>query len=206
MPNPNSDSASRPPGRPPRRDSTRSLDHLLDGAQAAFADRGYHAVTIHEICERANVGIGTFYANFEHKWELLQKLVLERALPIARLLDADDFADRDRLVAKLRQAVDDPVRAGLWRAWHEAVVDETAAARSQVDWRYTSIRELGALITEARDAAPSRGPVLDASVVAWAIVTLTRDLTIPDPRVPPDLAPPPHLIHALPSRSRPGTN
>lgn len=34
---------------------------LLNGAEATFSERGYHAATIHDICARAGVGIGTFY-------------------------------------------------------------------------------------------------------------------------------------------------
>src|SRR5438477_4127047 len=106
MPNMNSPSVSIPKHRKARRDST--LERLIDGAQATFAERGYHAANIHEICARADVGIGTFYAHFDHKRELLQQVVVERGVLLSRVLVADDLLDRKRLVAALRKAVDDP--------------------------------------------------------------------------------------------------
>src|SRR5438309_3282797 len=95
MPNPNSPSATVPERRRAdrRRDTTGSLDRLLDGAQATFAERGYHLANIHEICARADVGIGTFYAHFGHKNQLLEHLVVERGVSLPQVLTDDDFKD-----------------------------------------------------------------------------------------------------------------
>jgi AcrR family transcriptional regulator len=170
---------------------------LLVGAQAAFAAHGYGATTIHEICAQARVGIGTFYAHYSNKRELLQQVMVERALVLSRQLTADDLLDRARLVAKLSAAVDEPVAAGLWRAWHEAVLDEPEIARFHAAWRAASVRELAAIVTEARRRSVSRPRRVSASVVAWTMMTLARDFAIHERGGAPDVAELAQLIQGL---------
>jgi AcrR family transcriptional regulator len=186
MPNPNSPSDRDPERRKAarRRDPADSLARLLDGAQAIFAERGYHAANVHEICARSNVGIGTFYAHFDHKRDLLQRVFVERVL---RSPTADDLLDHVRLIAALEHAADDPKVAGLLRAWYEAVLDEPDLARFHADWRPSFLNELAATIAEARKRAPSDGPRHDPAVVAWTMATLSREMAIHDRRGLPDL-------------------
>src|SRR5690242_9416083 len=98
MPNLNSPSAQ--PGerrRSPRgRGAGATLQRLVDGAAATFAEKGYRAATIHAICARADIGIGTFYANFEHKADLLRRVMGERATLMSSLMDVDSLTDRER--------------------------------------------------------------------------------------------------------------
>ena len=96
----------------PRGDAT--LERLLDGAVEVFAKRGYHAANVREICARSGVGIGTFYAHFGHKRELLRRVFLDRAVPFSRLVTPADLLDHDLLVACLRAAVDHPVQTGCF--------------------------------------------------------------------------------------------
>jgi AcrR family transcriptional regulator len=195
MPNMNSPSESIRKHRKARRDST--LERLLDGAQATFAERGYHAANIHEICTRADVGIGTFYAHFDHKRELLQQVVVERGLLLSRVLTPDDLLERKQLASALRRAVDDPASAGLWRAWHEAVLEEPEIARFHAGWRAESLKELIAVVVEARKRSLPRERPLDPATVAWTMMTLTRDLAIQDRRGAPGIADLAELIHEL---------
>ena len=188
MPNPNSHSVRGIA----RRRSTRgrepggSLDRLLAGAQSTFAERGYRAANIHEICARANVGIGTFYAHFDHKRQLLQRVFVERAVLLSRLVTPGDLLDHDRLVACLRSANDDPIAAGLLRAWYEAVLEEPEVARFHAEWRPTTLKTLAATIEEARRLAPTTGSRIDPSVIAWTMATLSRELAIHDRSGTPD--------------------
>ena len=189
MPNPNSHSVRGIA----RRRSTRgrepggSLDRLLAGAQSTFAERGYRAANIHEICARANVGIGTFYAHFDHKRQLLQRVFIERGVLLSRLVTPADLLDHDRLVACLRSASDDPVAAGLLRAWYEAVLEEPEVARFHAEWRPTTLKTLAATIEEARRGlAPANGPRIDPSMIAWTMATLSRELAIHDRSGAPD--------------------
>jgi AcrR family transcriptional regulator len=62
--------------KPNLRDRQRALTRqaLLDGARAAFEERGYGAVTIEDITTRAGASRGTFYLHFT-KAEVLQELL-----------------------------------------------------------------------------------------------------------------------------------
>jgi AcrR family transcriptional regulator len=169
----------------PRGDAT--LERLLDGALEVYAERGYHAASVREICARSGVGIGTFYAHFEHKRELLRRVFIDRALPFSRLVTPADLLDHDRLVACLRTAVDDPVTSGLFRAWYEAVLEEPDIARFHAGWRASTLEHLAATVAEAQRRVPSAVPRRDPVVLAWTIATLARELGIHDRKGAPDL-------------------
>lgn len=63
-------------GKPNLRDRQRALTRraLLEGAKAAFEERGYGAVTIEDITTRAGASRGTFYLHFT-KAEVLRELL-----------------------------------------------------------------------------------------------------------------------------------
>jgi AcrR family transcriptional regulator len=65
-----------PGAKPNLRDRQRALTRqaLLEGARAAFEERGYGAVTIEDITTRAGASRGTFYLHFT-KAEVLQELL-----------------------------------------------------------------------------------------------------------------------------------
>jgi AcrR family transcriptional regulator len=167
-----------------RRDMT--LDRLIDGAHATFAERGYGAANIHEICARAKVGIGTFYMHFDHKRQLLQRVFVERAVLLSSSLTADDLLHHDRLVACLGRVNDDPVAAGLLRAWYEAVLEEPEIARFHAEWRPSNLKVLGATVAEAQRRSPSPGRRHDPALVAWVMVTLSREIRVHDRDGAPD--------------------
>jgi AcrR family transcriptional regulator len=48
---------------------------ILDAAEAVFGDRGYHAASVTEITQRAQVAQGTFYLYFHSKREIFLQLV-----------------------------------------------------------------------------------------------------------------------------------
>jgi AcrR family transcriptional regulator len=180
MPNLNTSaitSASRPGTIRGRSDSFR---RLLDGAETTFAERGYNAATIHDICARAGVGIGTFYTHFGRKSELLRQVMVVRAPVLSRILTTKDLGDAELLAAGLRKTVDDPRSVGLWRAWHDAVLQESDIARFHTDWRRAVRDELTAMIEQARAAKPRQGRWMDAKFVAWTMMTLARELAIHD--------------------------
>jgi AcrR family transcriptional regulator len=182
----NPGSVRGPDRRTRRRGASASLDRLLEGARAVFAERGYGAANIHEICARANVGIGTFYAHFDHKRDLLQRVFVERVLQ-SGTLTPDDVLDHARLVAVVARAADDPEVAGLLRAWYEAVAEEPELARSHSEWRPRTLTGLTATIAEAQKRSPAKGRRLDPSVVAWTMATLAREMAIHDRTGAPDI-------------------
>jgi len=180
-----------------RRDTASSLDRLLDGAQLTFAERGYHQANIHDICARANVGIGTFYSHFDSKNQLLEHLMVERAVTLPQLLTADDLVEVGTLAARLRTTLDDPVASGLWRAWHDAVAEDPRLARSHSTWRTAALKELTALVVKARRKRPAKISRVDASVVAWTMMLFARELSIRDREGAPSIEVVARMIHEL---------
>jgi len=182
MRNLNSDSAKR------RRTSKASnLERLLDAAEAVFAERGFHGTNIHEVCARAGVGIGTFYSHFDDKRALLKRVMTERAVTVADIINSDDLTTRTRIAAKMRAIVDEPLAVGLWRAWHQGVVDYEALARFSDEWRKSTRDRLAASIREARRSLGVERPGTEAEIVAWTLMTLMRELAINERRLAPDV-------------------
>jgi AcrR family transcriptional regulator len=58
-----------------RRAGRRNVARLLDAALAVFAERGFHAARVDDVCERAEVSHGTFYLYFASKDDLFRTLV-----------------------------------------------------------------------------------------------------------------------------------
>ena len=71
-----------------RRDRTRS--QLQDAMLDLVLARGYDAVVVQEIVDRADVGRGTFYFHFDHKEDVLWSIVEDR-FPIRNHAAADVF-------------------------------------------------------------------------------------------------------------------
>lgn len=85
-----------PKGVTGRRPRTRAA--LLKAALETFAEQGYHASSIEQICERAGFTRGAFYSNFSSKDELFLALFDEHSeRTVARIaaavdaLPAEDF-------------------------------------------------------------------------------------------------------------------
>lgn len=57
--------------KPVDRRIQKSKKYLSDAFVALILEKGYEAVTVQEIIDRANVGRSTFYAHFESKEQLL---------------------------------------------------------------------------------------------------------------------------------------
>ena len=75
---------------------------ILDAARRLFAERGYHATSIHDIIRTADIARGTFYLYFESKRAIFVELLDEffhtlagavrRIDSVVRASFADDFA------------------------------------------------------------------------------------------------------------------
>lgn len=72
--------SARRRGRPPsdERAPGRSSTELLAAAASLFAERGFDATSVREICERAGLSKGTFYWAYESKDALFLAVVEER--------------------------------------------------------------------------------------------------------------------------------
>jgi AcrR family transcriptional regulator len=114
--------------------SEKTLQRLLDAAEALIAEKGHRAVSIPDIARRAKSSVGGFYARFRDKNELLRALeerhFLELSERVERLADATRWTDeptsaivetavselvsitrekRPLIAAFLANALDDPV-------------------------------------------------------------------------------------------------
>jgi AcrR family transcriptional regulator len=67
-------------------------DQILDCALEAFAEAGYHATSIADVCSRAGIGRGTLYQYFDDKRALLEALAERITKRIVK-----SFSERERL-------------------------------------------------------------------------------------------------------------
>jgi AcrR family transcriptional regulator len=66
---------------------------------ALFAERGFHAVTLSEICQAADVGRGTFFLHFANKAALLNEFNQRVAEDFAATLEEPRASAREELTA-----------------------------------------------------------------------------------------------------------
>lgn len=62
-------------GRQLRRAGKRNVAKLLDAALVVFAEKGFHAARVDDVCDAAEVSHGTFYLYFASKDDLFATLV-----------------------------------------------------------------------------------------------------------------------------------
>jgi len=113
-------------GRPQRRPEEKRA-RLLAAARTAFSATGYGA-SVHEICQAASVGIGTFYHQFPDKSDLMRFLMDEEHQYRVRAFDALAVRGAEDLSAEVARIISgsDP---GLLRAMIEACRKGPFAAR-----------------------------------------------------------------------------
>ena len=140
---------------------------LLAAARTAFAERGYGA-SVHEICQAAGVGIGTFYHQFPDKSDLMRLLMEEEHQYRIRAFDALGPQDFGTEIARVL-AGSEPA---LLQAMIEACgVDERLRGVAR-DLRKETRERLTMALTRVRIARNTREPALDASTAAFAILIM----------------------------------
>ncbi len=165
-----------PRGATKRRPITVSA--LLDAAMELFAEQGYGATSIPDICARAGLTKGAFYSNFANKdalfLALLDRSWERRAAWIRAAMPAGDALD---------DAADDPTRVpGLVvdRQWTLVSVEFSLHAIRHPDVALLLVQhevrvrsELAVLVTEALEQA-GRIPTLPVDELARMIVAVTE--------------------------------
>lgn len=97
--------------RPPR-DAEATRSRLLDAAEALFADRGYHAVSMRDIAGRARVNLAAAGYHFGSKEKLFVEALSRRIRPLnARRLAALDALEAGRRPPALGAILDAFARA-----------------------------------------------------------------------------------------------
>ena len=182
------------PARPSLRERQRELTRvaLLDGARAAFEERGYTAVTIDDITNRAGTSRGTFYLHFT-KATVLQELLLEAFGPAApsgtRHLAVADLSSRPAIRSWLSAYV------GVWqsnrrlaRAWMEGDVTDPDL-RAMTDRRISrAVQTLSERIlathhdhgrTITAEDARARAALMDLQLQYFCYHVVGRELDVP---------------------------
>jgi AcrR family transcriptional regulator len=95
---------------------------LLDAAAELFADCGYAATRVQDICKRAGVAKGLFYWYFPTKQELFAELVRSMRLRLRKAQAAAMDPGADALV-RLRQGSEASVRFQIEHAGYFSLLD-----------------------------------------------------------------------------------
>ncbi len=171
--------------RPPlQARSRRTLDRLLDAAEALLGDRSFDDVTIADVVRRARSSVGAFYARFPDK---------------DALLDALYDRHQAQVTAALGEALDpkhwlnDPVSQIVEQLVHELVklhLAKRGLLRALVlrghmkpDWRYDdpaargqlSLARVGELIGSRRDEIAHPEPKMAASLGFLMVLATLRE-------------------------------
>lgn len=189
---------TNPPERPLSRKRRQTRSRLLAAALDAFAERGFHASSVEDICERAGMTRGGFYSNFASKQELFLALYEQQT---AHLLDAIHLSPAGHATAQ------DAVPAFLDalpqdRRWHlvntefalhamrdpaaaDALVQATTRLRTQMSRRIDqALSQAGLALTVPTD-----------TVVRWLFAVHNGGLT--QAYLEPDLLRPHQLLDQL---------
>jgi len=134
----------------------RTRERLLDAAHALFAERGFNAVTIEDVVERAGYTRGAFYAHFADKaaifWELADRENLGLFAELGEVAGAGTAASLEAAQAWFDRVVG---RRPLARAFGEllAVVGTTDEGRARLAALFaTERRMIGAVLQVAAEA------------------------------------------------------
>lgn len=152
---------------------------LVEAAMALFAERGYSATRIVDICERAGVAKGLFYWYFPTKLDLFTELVrsMRQALRRAQGEAMDPAVDA---LTRIRQGTVASVRFMSEHASYFALVDvertDPAIADALRSGSDVYLRDVRALVEEAqRDGTiPDADPGLLALGVLGAVSSFSN--------------------------------
>jgi AcrR family transcriptional regulator len=170
----------RLPRVPQQQRSREKRDRVLEAALALFSERGYERTNVEDIAARAGVSVGTLYAYFRNKQQILIALVGARFEQVLAL-GVSDLASRPRVLSAIealvrRVLVSGREAAGLRRAWREAAaLDPEIARHDREAWEWRQAR-LTAALERAREAGWSR-PDIDSESLAVAIIAMLSRLS-----------------------------
>ncbi|MFG2111771.1 TetR/AcrR family transcriptional regulator [Streptomyces sp. NPDC048718] len=189
-----------PKGVTKRRPRTRAA--LLRAALETFAEHGFHAVSIEQICERAGFTRGAYYSNFASKEELFLALFDEHGARVVERLAAsvDALAPEECTLERLAELVAriEPDE----RDWYLVSMEFTLhAIRDPVAARVLARHEarLRAEIARGLELVVRRGGrelTVDADRFARLVVAL-REGALAQSYVEPDVLPPGSLERAF---------
>ncbi len=149
----------------------RTRNKLLEAAETAFGENGFHSTSIGDITRRASVALGTFYVYFDSKDEIFRALVMHlghqvRAWVAEHSADAESRSDAEYkgLVAYIKFTRQHP---NLYRIIEEAQFVAPDAYKAHYD-------RFAAGYGRALDEAEARGEIRggDNEARAWGLIGL----------------------------------
>ena len=154
-------------------------DRILEAAERAFAEHGFHAATMQHVAEAAQMSAGNLYRTFASKEALVQGLCerdqQERIESFARLLEIDDVFQA--VAAGLREHVALRPRRKLTlmvEIWAEAARNPAIAALARaID--ADVLRKLESVVRIAQERGEGE-PGVDAAAVADFFFTYVNGL------------------------------
>ncbi len=173
--------AVRTPERQRRRLRTPNPEvrrRLLEAADKLIHERGFPALRIEEIVERANLSIGTFYLYFESKDDLFINLVIENTGALQRRLEAASKT-AGTVSQRLGQALDayldfvEEHERGFLYYHHVGHVDTTVGPLSV--W---ACNQCASTLRPLLEEGMARGEIkkADPELLAQAVVGLTQHI------------------------------
>src|SRR6202034_4318244 len=152
---------------------------LLDAAMELFAEQGYGATSIPDICTRAGLTKGAFYSNFANKDDLFLALLdrswarrsewIRRAMPPGDVLAAWESGDR----APLTELDVDRQWTLVSMEFSLHAIRRPEVARLLVDHERRVRSELAVVVTEALERA-DRVATIPVDELARMIVAITE--------------------------------
>ncbi len=174
---------SKPDGRVLRAERLRTArrNQVLAAARRLFAERGYHATSVHDIIAAADIARGTFYLYFESKRAIFDELLDDFFVTLAanvRRVDTDPAArpPLDQLHEMMMRifAVLENERPMARIVLREAVGLDVDVDKKLADF-YDRIVDL---IERALRAGMELGLVrrCDARLTAWAVIGSVKEV------------------------------
>jgi AcrR family transcriptional regulator len=148
--------------------SERTLQRLLDAAEALIKEKGHAAVSIPEIARRAGSSVGGFYARFRDKDELLRALEERHFIELSQRVEA--LADARRwenasTTAIVEAAVAELVsttreRRQMIAAFLVRAIEDPVIREGGLRFRRRVAERIGALLLPRRAAMRHPDPLL----------------------------------------------
>jgi AcrR family transcriptional regulator len=146
---------------------------LVDAAQSLFAEQGYAATSIQQICRRAAVSVGSFYLHFEDKAAVATTVLDRTHQRFASTLTALDIGRPNAVESAVNGLLEGP-EAAIYRSLREAAEVEPGFAVAAGVYRAAVHGQLTATLKAARADADEEY-VLDAQSLAWTVLALLRE-------------------------------
>lgn len=85
---------------PKTKKGQKTLDNIVRAAEELFFEKGYHATSIIDITNEANIALGTFYIYFKDKYSLYKFLLLSYSHDIRKAIALDIKPSHTRFEAE----------------------------------------------------------------------------------------------------------